>query len=163
MGAVAQLQSTVLTALDTLKSQGKWNPAWDDVVVNMQECVQKSIGLDHVTFQHCNDIAPEGIERLEPIKSKAQAVMQTTPMFRVLGFAISPKVAALQVATGAGAGNRYEETVYATPSMSSCVAVRYFIHYVAIENFPDDTVKAFDQEALLNQFDQIRRTLTIGQ
>lgn len=63
--------------------------------------------------------------------------------------------------TGAAAGNRYEETVYAVPGTNSCVAVRYFIHYSAIENYPVGAVKEFDHAALIKQFDAIRRTLTI--
>ncbi len=63
--------------------------------------------------------------------------------------------------TEAGAGNRYEETVYAIPGTNPCTAVRYFIHYGAIENYPQGTVKEFNRQALLAQFDQIRRTLVI--
>lgn len=62
--------------------------------------------------------------------------------------------------TGAAAGNRYEETVYAIPGTNPCVAVRYFIHYGVLENYPAGSVQAFDRQALLDQFDQIRRTLT---
>lgn len=63
--------------------------------------------------------------------------------------------------TGAGAGNRYEETVYAIPSTNPCVAIRYFIHYSVFENYPPGAVKRFDEQALLTQFDAIRRTLVI--
>jgi membrane-bound inhibitor of C-type lysozyme len=63
----------------------------------------------------------------------------------------------------AAAGNRYVEMVYAIPGTNPCVAVRYFIHYGAFENYPAGTVKQFDQAALIAQFDSIRRTLTIGQ
>lgn len=65
--------------------------------------------------------------------------------------------------TGAGAGNRYEETVYALPGTNPCTAVRYFIHYGVIENYPAGTVQQFDQQSLLATFDAIRRTLTIAQ
>jgi membrane-bound inhibitor of C-type lysozyme len=65
--------------------------------------------------------------------------------------------------TGAGAGNRYEETVYALPGTNPCVAVRYFIHYGVFQNYPAGTVKEFDRQALLSQFDAMRRTLTIVQ
>jgi len=59
------------------------------------------------------------------------------------------------------AGNRYDETVYATPFTNGCLAVRYFIHYGAIENYPAGTIKQFDEQALLNQFDKIRHTLVV--
>ncbi len=65
--------------------------------------------------------------------------------------------------TGAGAGNRYEETVYAIPGTNPCIAVRYFIHYGVLENYPADTVTAFDKQGLLDQFNEMRQTLTIVQ
>ncbi|MCX6702185.1 MAG: hypothetical protein NTX96_03270 [Candidatus Zambryskibacteria bacterium] len=61
----------------------------------------------------------------------------------------------------AGAGNRYEETVYALPGTNPCIAVRYFVHYGAFENYPAGAVREFDKQALLNQFDSIRHTLII--
>jgi membrane-bound inhibitor of C-type lysozyme len=63
----------------------------------------------------------------------------------------------------AGAGNRYEETVYAVSSSSPCVAFRYFIHYGAIENYPEDTVREFDKAALVSAFDTIRDSLVLAQ
>lgn len=63
--------------------------------------------------------------------------------------------------TGAGAGNRYEETVYAISGTNPCIAVRYFIHYGVIENYPEGAVKEFDKAALKEQFEAIRRTLII--
>lgn len=64
--------------------------------------------------------------------------------------------------TGAGLGNRYEETVYAIPGTNPCRAVRYFVHYSIIENYPPGMVRAFDKKALLNEFDLIRSTLTLN-
>ncbi len=63
--------------------------------------------------------------------------------------------------TGAGAGNRYEETAYAIPGTNPCIAVHYFIHYGVIENYPAGAAKAFDRQSILDQFDAIRKTLTI--
>jgi len=65
--------------------------------------------------------------------------------------------------SGAGAGNRYEETVYALPGTDPCIAMRYFIHYSAIQNYELGTVREFDQAALLKEFDQIRSTLIVNQ
>ena len=65
--------------------------------------------------------------------------------------------------TGAAAGNRYEERVFAIPGASSCLAIRYFIHYSVFENYPAGTIKPFDEQALLGQFDAIRHTLVINQ
>lgn len=64
--------------------------------------------------------------------------------------------------TGAGAGNRYEETVYAFPGTDPCRAVRYFIHYGVIDNYPAGAVREFDTQALLATFDAIRRTLQVA-
>jgi membrane-bound inhibitor of C-type lysozyme len=65
--------------------------------------------------------------------------------------------------TDAGAGNRYEEQVFALPGTNPCIAVRYFIHYGAIENYPAGAVTEFNHDALVSQFDAIRKTLTIVQ
>ena len=62
----------------------------------------------------------------------------------------------------AGAGNFFEEHVYALIGTSPCLAVRYFIHSANIANFDPGTVRAFDKPALLRQFDKIRKSLVIG-
>lgn len=64
--------------------------------------------------------------------------------------------------TGAAAGNRYEETVYALPNTNPCIAVRYFIHYGDIGNYPPGDATEFNREALVDQFDSIRRTLELA-
>lgn len=64
---------------------------------------------------------------------------------------------------GAAAGNRYDETVYAIPGTNPCIAVRYFIHYGVIENYPPGAVKEFDEAALTKEFDEIRETLVLNQ
>jgi membrane-bound inhibitor of C-type lysozyme len=65
--------------------------------------------------------------------------------------------------TDAGAGNRYEEHVYAIPGTNPCVSVRYFIHYAVFENFPPGSVQRFDEAALLKTFDSMRQSLTLDQ
>jgi membrane-bound inhibitor of C-type lysozyme len=65
--------------------------------------------------------------------------------------------------TGAGAGNRYEETVFAFPGTNPCIGVRYFIHYGVIENYPIGIAKTFDRGALLALFDATRRSILIAQ
>lgn len=69
----------------------------------------------------------------------------------------------MATATDAAAGNRYEETVYALVGTNPCIAVRYFIHYGVFENYPAGSVKQFDKDALIKQFDAIRSTLTVNQ
>lgn len=61
--------------------------------------------------------------------------------------------------TDAGAGNRYEEYVYAFPKNNVCFAVRYFIHYSAIENYTSGTVGEFNKDNLLKEFNSIRDSL----
>lgn len=63
--------------------------------------------------------------------------------------------------TGAAAGNRYEEWVWAIQGSNPCIAVRYFIHYGIIENYPQGQVLEFDHAALIREFDSIRKTLTV--
>lgn len=64
---------------------------------------------------------------------------------------------------GAGAGNRYDETVFATPVDGGCMAVRYFIHYGIYENYPEGEVKKFDETKLKSLFDSIRESLVLIQ
>lgn len=66
-------------------------------------------------------------------------------------------------ASDAAAGNRYEETVYALVGTNPCIAVRYFIHYGAIENYPEGAVTEFDATALRSLFGEVRKTLIINQ
>ncbi len=63
----------------------------------------------------------------------------------------------------AGAGNIYDETVYALPGTSPCVGVRYVIHSMQFDNYPAGAVQRFDRTALVAQFDAIRRSLTVGE
>jgi membrane-bound inhibitor of C-type lysozyme len=62
----------------------------------------------------------------------------------------------------AGAGNRYEETLYALSGTSPCIAVRYFIHYTVLENYASGTVTAFDRASILTLFNQIRQSLVVN-
>ncbi len=61
--------------------------------------------------------------------------------------------------SGAAAGNRYEEMIFAFPASSPCTAVRYYIHSTAVGNYPEGSVREFDREALLAEFDAIRKTI----
>jgi len=65
--------------------------------------------------------------------------------------------------TGAAAGNRYEEVVYALSGTNPCVSVRYFVHYGVFENYPTGAVVPFDHVALTQMFDEMRKTLIIAQ
>lgn len=66
------------------------------------------------------------------------------------------------MASQGAAGNLYEETVYTRlGEEKGCMAVRYHIHSLQIGNFDPGTVKRFDREKLLRQFDAVRRSLTL--
>jgi hypothetical protein len=64
--------------------------------------------------------------------------------------------------TGAGAGNLYEEYVYAILGSDPCTAVRYYIHSSNIGNYPQGSVREFDKAALLSSFDEIRSSLVLS-
>lgn len=63
--------------------------------------------------------------------------------------------------TGAAAGNRYEEQVYALATSSPCTAIRYFIHSTVVENYPEGTVREYDRTKLLSDFDKVRQSLIL--
>ena len=115
------------------------------------------------------NLAPDTYLSVEEIPSRA-VPPQACSATRFLGPGVKASTTtddgvtySVASSTGAGAGNRYEETIYAIRGTDPCVAVRYFIHYGVIENYPPGAVRAFDQAALLAEFDAIRRTLTINQ
>lgn len=62
---------------------------------------------------------------------------------------------------GAGVGNIYEETVYATFHNNECLGVRYFVHHTVYENYPEGTVKKYDDVELKKLFDSIRGSLEL--
>lgn len=59
----------------------------------------------------------------------------------------------------AGAGNRYEETVYALKHRGMCYGVRFFIHSTAIENYEPGTVAPYHREGLISTFQAILGTI----
>jgi len=65
--------------------------------------------------------------------------------------------------SGAGAGNLYEEDVYALADSKPCTALRYFIHSTNIGNYPEGTVHEYDRAGLLEDFDSIRDSLQLTQ
>jgi hypothetical protein len=63
----------------------------------------------------------------------------------------------------AGAGNFYDETVYALKDSRPCLAIRYFIHSTNVDNYPAGTVRQFDKAGLVGLFDRIRSTFALSQ
>lgn len=64
--------------------------------------------------------------------------------------------------SGAGAGNLYEEYVYAVKGSKPCTAIRYFIHSTNIGNYEPGAVREFDRLKLLADFNTIRDSLRLG-
>ena len=62
----------------------------------------------------------------------------------------------VELGSDAGAGNLYDETVYAVQGSQPCLAIRYFIHSTNIANYPPGSVTQFDKTKLLATFDRIR-------
>lgn len=92
----------------------------------------------------------------------ADQFLQLNPGDKVQTITDSGTTYSVASSTGAGAGNRYEEWAWAIPGTSPCLAVRYFIHYGVLENYPPGMVQQFNEAALLQQFDAIRESLVIG-
>lgn len=61
----------------------------------------------------------------------------------------------------AGAGNFYDETIYALKDSHPCLGIRYFIHSTNVDNYPAGTVKQFDKGGLVRLFDRIRSTFAL--
>lgn len=72
------------------------------------------------------------------------------------------RVYSLITSNEAGASNRYEEFIYTINDSNPCIAIRYFIHYSAFENYPDGSVKEFDKQSIIESFDRMRRSVVIG-
>ncbi len=87
-------------------------------------------------------------------------VDQANPAVSIIDRGVSYSVAEM---SGAGAGNFYEEKVWVILGINPCIAVRYFIHSTNIGNYTPGTIKEFDKQALIDQFDEIRRSLIINQ
>jgi hypothetical protein len=75
---------------------------------------------------------------------------------------VGATVWSLASSSDAGAGNFYEEQVYALKDSKPCTAVRYYIHSGNINNYPAGTVTEFNKDALIQSFDSIRDSLTLG-
>jgi hypothetical protein len=61
----------------------------------------------------------------------------------------------------AGAGNFYENDVYAVANSKPCIAVRYLIHSHNIMNYDPGSVRPFDAAGLAREFDAIRQSLVV--
>ena len=61
----------------------------------------------------------------------------------------------------AGAGNFYEDDVYAVANSKPCIAVRYSIHSHNIGNYDPGAVRAYDATSLAREFDEIRKSIFV--
>jgi len=73
----------------------------------------------------------------------------------------SDRVYSIATSSGAGAGNRYEESLFAFTSGNACYGIRYMVHYTVLENYPAGTRVEFDKPALYNLFDRLRKTVRV--
>ena len=64
-------------------------------------------------------------------------------------------------ASGAGAGNYYDQEIYRTVHNNVCYEVVTFIHYTNIGNYTPGAVTEFDRNALMQKFNDILSTFTI--
>ena len=66
------------------------------------------------------------------------------------------------VATGgdAGAGNRYEDTVFATKFNNVCYGIRLMIHSTVIENYEPGTVPEYNRSQLIELYNRFRLSFT---
>src|SRR3989344_4797153 len=80
------------------------------------------------------------------------------PNVKAFELTVGSTTVSVATTTGAAAGNRYEEQVYAVKDSKPCTAVRYFIHSTNIGNYPQEgegSVREFDRAALVRSFDEI--------
>jgi hypothetical protein len=68
----------------------------------------------------------------------------------------------VETGNDAGAGNFYEESVYAVAGPQSCLAIRYFIHSTNIDNYPAGSVTQFDKAKLVATFDKMRDSFRLA-
>ncbi|MEN9621881.1 MAG: hypothetical protein RLZZ67_315 [Candidatus Parcubacteria bacterium] len=61
----------------------------------------------------------------------------------------------------AGAGNRYDQTVFVTENDGACIAVREFVHTTQIANYDPGTVKEYDRAGLSALFETMLKSLRL--
>jgi len=104
------------------------------------------------------------IEKVEPVSDSCSAIdflLADGRDLRESTVTANGKEYSVASSTDAGAGNRYEQWVYAIPGSNPCRAVRYYIHYSVFENYPAGMVERFDKTALINTFDSVRDSLIL--
>jgi len=98
-----------------------------------------------------------------PRANKCTGDIYVLPNVKAISLTVGSTTYSVATTSEAGAGNRYEEQVFAIPGSKPCTAVRYFIHYMAIENFEPGVAVEFNRDALLREFDNIRNSLELSQ
>ncbi len=100
-------------------------------------------------------------------------IMPNMPTCTAHPFLLQPKTVTTEVindvkysiasSSEPGAGNLYEEYVYAISDTNPCLAVRYLIHSTNLANYDPGAVTAYDRTQLINIFNEIRDSIIITQ
>ncbi len=140
------------------------NPTWQNTSVVPTKPIsgiQFTIPASMATGTNLAEDTYVSIEQLPRAKSCTGDIFmaQTVKPHDMVDNGVTYSVAS---STDAAVGNRYEETVWAIKGSSPCTAVRYHVHYGAYENYPPGTIVEFNKTALLNAFDQVRRSVVFG-
>jgi hypothetical protein len=101
-----------------------------------------------------------------PRAQKCTGDIYVVPNVKAIDLTIGSTTYSVATTTGAAAGNMYEEQVYAIKNSQPCTAIRYFIHFGNIGNYPQESegsVSEFDRAALTREFDTIRNSLILRQ
>ena len=99
-----------------------------------------------------------------PRAQKCAGDIFIVPNVKSIDFTVGSTTYSVASTTEAAAGNRYEEMIFAIKNSKPCTAVRYFIHYGDINNYPqtgEGSVREFDRAALIRALDEIRNSLTL--
>jgi hypothetical protein len=101
------------------------------------------------SFTQGTNLAPDSVVEVEIIKGSLCAASdflvepdttgdETQVTIHDLNFNIA-------TSTGAAAGNRYEQVVYAIQNLNMCYGIKLFLHTTTVANYPAGTVKEFDR------------------
>ncbi len=98
------------------------------------------------------------IESIEGVTDCSANTFTSSPVTQTLT-TVNETEYSFATTSDAGAGNFYEEYIYALPYSQPCTAIRYLIHSTNIANYDPGTKTEFNRSALLRKFDLMRDSL----